>query len=82
MSYTLYYKMNPAWQGEHEYYYEDVHDKYEQRSHILRVADFIWKEDSNGIRVIKDRFSGCISRLETEDELKEFMWIKLKSQKL
>ena len=81
MSYTLYYKMNPAFQSEHEYYYEDVHGKLEPFTH-MQFADFIWKEDSSGVRLIKDRFSGCISRLETEDELKEFMWIKLKSQKL
>jgi hypothetical protein len=83
MSYTLYYKMNPEHTDGDEYFYEDIHTTMDNNSLAnMQLATVAWKEDSNGIRVIKDRFGGCISRLETEDELKEFMWIKLKSQKL
>lgn len=47
----------------------------------LQLADFIWKEDHTGVKVIKDRLSGCIRYISTEDEHKEFMWVKLRSQK-
>ena len=84
MSYTLYYKMNPDHtNGRVQYFYEDIHTTRDNDSlAIMMLALMIWKEDSSGIRVIKDRFGGCIKWLETEEELKEFMWIKLKSQKL
>lgn len=75
--------MHPAFQGNHEYYYEEVDGdrNYEPVWHI-QFANIVWKEDSTGIRIVKDRLGDCISRLETEDEQKEFMWIKLKSHKL
>jgi hypothetical protein len=82
MSYTLYYKMNTDHTNGDEYFYEDIDDKYDYSLGYMQVALMTWKEDENGIRVMKDRFGGCIKWLETEDELKEFMWIKLKSQKL
>ena len=83
MSYTLYYKIDPKHtKSGDEYFYEDVENESEYSRGYLQLASMVWKEDSYGIRVVKDRLSGCISRLETEDELKEFMWIKLKSQKL
>jgi hypothetical protein len=81
MSYTLYYKMNPEHSNGDEYFYEDIHSIPHHPWH-LQLSLMTWKEDENGIRVMKDRFGGCIKWLETEDELKEFMWIKLKSQKL
>jgi hypothetical protein len=74
--------MNPEHTNGREYFYEDIHSWQDYSLGYLQYADFIWKEDYNGIIVIKDRFGGCIKWLETEDELKEFMWIKLKSQKL
>jgi ribosomal protein S3AE len=75
--------MNPEHtNGRVQYFYEDIHTKDGYSLGYTQLALMIWKEDSSGIRVIKDRFGGCISRLETEEELKEFMWIKLKSQKL
>lgn len=46
----------------------------------LMKADFIWKEDSHGARIMKDRYSGCLKWLDTEEEFKEFMWVKLRSQ--
>jgi len=81
MSYTLYYKIDPMYTNGDKYFYEDVHTKEGFSLAHMQVANVAWKEDSNGIRVIKDRFGGCIFPL-TGDELKEFMWIKLKSQKL
>ena len=81
MSYTLYYKMNPEHTNGREYFYEDIHSSTHHPWH-LQLSLMTWKEDENGIRVMKDRLGGCIKWLETEDELKEFMWIKLKSQKL
>jgi hypothetical protein len=74
--------MNPDHTNGDEYFYEDIDTKDDYSLGYTQLALMIWKEDSSGIRVIKDRFGGCISRLETEEELKEFMWIKLKSQKL
>lgn len=35
----------------------------------------IWKEDSNKVRFVKNRFGP-----DTKVDLKEFMWIKLKAQ--
>ena len=46
----------------------------------MQLADFIWKEDHTGVKVIKDRLGGCIRHISTEEEHKEFMWVKLRSQ--
>lgn len=79
--YTLYYKIDHKHGDEH--FYEDVeNDAFGHSQLHLIFASMVWKEDARGIRVLKDRFGGCIRQLETEDELKEFMWIKLKSQKI
>ena len=81
---TLYYKINPLFdQGNREYYYEDIlhYDDLSHHSNLM-YADFAWREDSTGISVIKDRMTGITRKLTTEEELKEFMWIKLKSHKL
>lgn len=85
---TLYLKVKNHW-GDQEaepYLYFSTGDGEESSNKLLhlagalQLADFIWKEDHTGVKIIKDRLSGCIRYINTEDEHKEFMWIKLRSQ--
>jgi hypothetical protein len=84
MSYTLYLKVKNHW-GDQEtepylYFYINCDEGKEPSFRPLQLADFIWKESSEGVKVIKDRTSACIRFITTEDENKEFMWVKLRSQ--
>lgn len=43
---------------------------------ITQHSNRIWKEDSNGVSFVKNRFQALSDPI----DLKEFMWIKLKAQ--
>lgn len=45
---------------------------------ITQHSDRIWREDSSGIRFVKNRFHALGDPI----DLKEFMWIKLKAQSI
>lgn len=53
-----------------------------KHSQLVQMAHYAWKETEDGIFWMKNRYSGGIPRKLTDEELKEFMWIKLQSQKL
>jgi len=86
---TLYLKVKNLW-GDQEtepYLYFSTTEQhvvplniFQQLAGALQLADFIWKEDHTGVKVIKDRLGGCIRHISTEEEHKEFMWVKLRSQ--
>ena len=45
---------------------------------ITSSSERIWKEDSSGVRFLKNRYTNVYDTV----DLKEFMWIKLKAQDL
>lgn len=45
---------------------------------ITQESDRIWREDSTGVRFVKNRFHALGDPI----DLKEFMWIKLKAQEI
>lgn len=86
--YTLYLKVKNHW-GDQEiepYLYfctEGDDSEFIFTGKALRPAqlsDIIWKEDHKGVKIVKDRYSGVVRHISTEDEHKEFMWVKLRSQ--
>lgn len=47
----------------------------------IDIADRVWKENDNGVFWIKHRYrSASIPDKLTEEDMKEFMWIKLKAR--
>lgn len=82
--YTLYLKVKNHW-GDQEtepylYFSKECESFLDPPTRHMQLADFIWKEDHTGVKVIKDRLGGCIRHISTEEEHKEFMWVKLRSQ--
>jgi hypothetical protein len=47
----------------------------------IDIADKVWKENDNGVFMLKHRYrSATVPDKLTGEDLKEFMWIKLKAQ--
>ena len=47
----------------------------------IDIADRVWKENENGVFFIKQRYkSTSLPDKLTDEDLREFMWIKLKAQ--
>lgn len=45
---------------------------------LMSSAETVWREDSNNeVRFVKDRSGRGLRKIETEEEYKEFMWVKL-----
>lgn len=44
---------------------------------LMDSAETVWREDANEVRFVKDRSGRGLRKLETEEEWKEFMWVKL-----
>ncbi len=42
----------------------------------------VWREDKNGVHWMKNKIRDMATMKLTQDELKEFMWIKLKAQNI
>lgn len=47
----------------------------------MKNCIFAWKESELGLTIIKDDFGSCI-RDATEQEIKEFVWIKIRSKSI
>lgn len=93
MSYTLYFNLpkSSAWREiePYPYFYINCDGEKDNPIGLMQYSDFVWKESSKGVQVIKDsttiagmRFFTArnLGYITTEDEHKEFMWIKLRSQ--
>jgi hypothetical protein len=47
----------------------------------IDIADRVWKENENGVFCLKNRYKGLtLPDKLSSDDLKQFMWIKLKAQ--
>jgi len=48
---------------------------------LIQMSHWVWKETEDGVFWLKNRTRATLDKL-TTDELKEFMWAKLKAQEL
>ena len=50
---------------------------------IVALSHWVCKEATHGVVCIKDKLTGSrLPRMLTEDELKQFMWIKLRAKEV
>ena len=80
----FYYEINDSMIGSYDSKYHVVHSSQYTDAmmaggyRITRESDRIWREDSTGIRFVKNRYTIDYDTV----DLKEFMWIKLKAREL
>lgn len=82
MKYTLYmkFKFDDSAEDEYDYYSQEIESDLPGFNRIENCI-FAWKESELGLKIIKDDFGSCV-RDATEQEIKEFVWIKLRSEPL
>jgi hypothetical protein len=53
------------------------------RSRLIQISNSVCKETEDGVFWVKNRFTGSsVPRTLSQDELKQFMWTKLKAQNI
>lgn len=67
--------------GVYTFEFDPVYGMWGKHSRLVQMSNWVWKETEDRVVWIKNR-SRATPDLLNEDELKEFMWVKLKAKEL
>ena len=68
--------------GVYRFTVDPAYGMWGEQSMLVRLSDYVWKETEHGVFWMKNRTSGTIPEKLGDNELKDFMWIKLKAQEI